>query len=81
MTDFPIFEYFPYYSSRAHKFLNENKSTIRNKEFKKTYFSFLFTSLYNNPTSLRSRLVFIYYLLLQDRIDEAHNVLSQIEEN
>ena len=26
----PIFEYFPYYSPRTHKFANENKSTIRN---------------------------------------------------
>jgi hypothetical protein len=76
----PIFEYFPYYSSRAHRFLNENKSTIRNKEFKKTYFCFLFASLFNQPTSSRLRVVFIYYLLLQDRIDEAQNVLSQLDE-
>jgi hypothetical protein len=25
----PIFEYYPYYSRRAHKFADENKSTIR----------------------------------------------------
>lgn len=31
LSNIPIFEYFPYYSSRAHKFLNENKSTIRNQ--------------------------------------------------
>lgn len=80
MTDLPIFEYFPYYSSRAHKFLNENKSTIRNKEFQRTYFCFLAASLFGDPTSLRSRIVFIYYLILQDRIDEAHTVLSQIDE-
>jgi hypothetical protein len=32
--DIPIFEYFPYYSNRTHKFLNESKSTIRNVQFK-----------------------------------------------
>lgn len=80
LADIPIFEYFPYYSSRAHKFLNENKSTIRNEQFRKTYFSFLFASLFNEPTSSRSRVAFIYYLLLQDRIDEAETVLSHIEQ-
>jgi hypothetical protein len=30
----PIFEYYPYYSRRAHKFADENKSTIRVKEFR-----------------------------------------------
>ena len=37
-----VFEYYPYYSMRTHKFLNENKTTIRNVEFKKTYFTYLF---------------------------------------
>lgn len=40
----------------------------------------MFASLFNEPTSSRSRVAFIYYLLLQDRIDEAFNVLTQIEE-
>lgn len=80
LNNLPIFEYFPYYSSRAHKFLNENKSTIRNREFKATYYCYLFASLFSNPTTPRSRIVFIYYLLLQDRIDEAHNVLSFVSD-
>lgn len=29
-----VFEYYPYYSSRAHKYENANKSKIRNVEFK-----------------------------------------------
>ena len=32
--DLPIFEYYPYYSSRVHKFADEGKSTIRVKEFR-----------------------------------------------
>lgn len=79
-NNLPIFEYFPYYSSRVHKFLNENKSTIRNDQFKKTYFNFLFVGLLSQPTSSRSRATFIYYLLLQDRIDEAYSVLSLLSE-
>lgn len=29
-----VLEYYPYYSSRAHKYENEKKSKIRNIEFK-----------------------------------------------
>ena len=32
--DLPIFEYYPYYSSRVHKFADEGKSTIRVKELR-----------------------------------------------
>lgn len=76
----PIFEYFPYYSSRAHKFLNSNKSTIRNSEFKKSYENFLVVSLVTEPTSARSRVTFIYYLLLQDRIEEAYTLLQNVSQ-
>jgi hypothetical protein len=80
LTHLQAFEYFPYYSRRAHQFQNENKSTIRNEQFKKTYFTFLFTSLFNEPTSPRARISFIYFLLLQDRIDEADALLAQLDE-
>ena len=74
----PIFEYFPYYSHRAHKFLNENKSTIRNKQFKESYYGFLFNSLYTDPTSATNRIVLAYYLILQDRIDDAAKLCHMI---
>jgi hypothetical protein len=80
LTHLQAFEYFPYYSRRAHQFLNENKSTIRNDQFKKTYFMFLFTSLFNEPTSSRARISFIYFLLLQDRIVEADSLLSTLDD-
>ena len=80
LNNLPIFEYFPYYSSRAHKFLNQNKSTIRNDQFKNAYFNFLFVGLLNEPTSSKSRATFIYYLLLQDRIDEAYSALCLLSE-
>lgn len=34
LADIPIFEYFPYFSRRTHKFMDEQKSTIRNVQFK-----------------------------------------------
>jgi hypothetical protein len=33
-ADIPIFEYFPYFSRRTHKFLDDSKSTIRNVQFR-----------------------------------------------
>lgn len=60
--------------------MNENKSTIRNEQFKKTYFNFLLASLLTEPNSSRSRITFVYYLLLQDRIDEAQAILDLVPE-
>jgi hypothetical protein len=80
LAELQTFEYFPYYSTRVHKFLNENKSTIRNEQFKKSYFCFLFASLFNEPTSARARISFAYYLLLQDRIKEASSILGLLGE-
>ena len=67
----PIFEYHPYYSNRVHKFLNENKSTIKNTQFKNNYYGLMFIALLNNDFSTPFKLAFVYYLLLQDRLDEA----------
>ena len=64
-----IFEYYPYYSTRTHKFLNENKTTIRNVEFKQTYFKFLLDSFVDKNYESSFKLSLAYYLLLQDRID------------
>lgn len=64
----PIFEYFPYYSSRTHKFANESKSTIRNVQLKETYSKFLYLSVLKNQFNSSLKLSFVYYLLLQDRI-------------
>ena len=69
----PIFEYHPYYSNRVHKFLNENKSTIKNAQFKNNYYGLLMIALLNNNFSASFKLALVYYLLLQDRIDEAEN--------
>lgn len=41
INDLTIFEYHPLLSSRAHSFMNEQKSKILNVEFKQTYEKFL----------------------------------------
>ena len=69
-----VFEYFPYYSSRTHKFQNENKSTIRNTQFRQSYYEFLFATTVTK-TPKHYILVLIYYFLLQDRVDEASELL------
>lgn len=63
-----IFEYFPYYSSRTHSFMDRKKSTIRNKEFKETYCTFLLTGLLDKVDCPAFKIALVYYLLLQDRI-------------
>ena len=82
-----VFEYFPYYSSRAHKYTNENKSKIRNVQFKQTYFNFLFEEVcYQSEAKKEGKrssgfgLALCYYLLLQDRVDEASSVFKTLSE-
>lgn len=77
--ELPILEYFPYYSSRVHKFLNESKSTIRVKEFKETYTKFLYSGIFERQFSCNKfKITFIYYLLLQDRLKEAKSIFSKL---
>lgn len=75
-----FFEYFPLSSNRAHKFMNEGKTTILNREFKQTYRQFLL-SLALRPEEQQQApnlIVFSYYLLLQDRVHEAADVFRRI---
>lgn len=73
-----MFEYFPYYSTRAHKYMNGSKSKIRNVQFKETYYQFLFDQLcYQSEKGANFQLAAAYYLLLQDRIDEAALLLKK----
>ena len=74
----PIFEYFPYYSSRCHKFIDDSKSTIRNVQFKQTYQTFLFSALVEQCYNSSEKLAFAYYLLLQDRIEECTSVFKSL---
>ena len=69
---FKILEYYPLSSKRAHKHLKCDKNQITNQDFKQTYERFLIYSfLQNNPDNTTFIIVFTYYLILQDRIEEA----------
>lgn len=77
-AEIPIFEYFPYFSRRAHKFMDENKSTIRNVQFKETYRNFVVSTLVYGQSSSIEKTALAYYLLLQDRIDECATVFKSL---
>ena len=77
--NFTIKEYNPIINSRFHK-LTRDKTVILNKEFKSTYLQFLkyfFEKEGHNTAD--DYIVFAYYLLLQDRTDEAIEVIKNIK--
>lgn len=77
---FKILEYYPLSSKRAHKHLKGEKNQITNQDFKQTYERFLIYSfLQNNPDSTTFNLVFTYYLILQDRIEEAEAIFKRLK--
>lgn len=76
----PLFEYYPYYSSRAHLFASESKSTIRNVEFKETYTKFLLQSALGIQNKGEYILGSSYYLILQDRVPEAQELIKSLNE-
>ncbi len=58
--------------------MDENKSTIRNVQFKETYKNFIINSLLSGQFSSFEKTTFAYYLLLQDRIDECASVFKSL---
>ena len=59
--------------------MNQEKSTILNREFKETYRNFLVALfLGNGGDSNKNLITFSYYLLLQDRVQEAAKVFARV---
>lgn len=76
------YDYHPIINSRVHGIGSRDNVKIRNIEFKNTYkcfISYLFT-LMRKPNSFE-KLRIVYYLILQDRIEEALLVFSKIDTN
>ena len=73
-----LFEYYPLMNSRVHQ-LSMDKSNILNKELKCQYTSFLEYLIEVPQPGPEDLLSFVYYLLLQDRIDEAIKVFNKIQ--
>ena len=75
-------DYFPLVNPRAHS-VNQQKANILNKQFKSTYenmLAYLIEKRFFTELTLDDRILWITYLLLQDRIEEASELFSSIEE-
>ena len=73
-----IFEYYPLMNSRVHQ-LSLDKSNILNKEFKFQYQSFMEYLIELPQPKTEDLLTLVYYILLQDRIDEAIMMFQRID--
>ena len=74
-------EYSPLYNARTHPFgkNNSNDANISNKELKETYHKFIIDLLSLQKITFKENLKLIYYLILQDRFEDAINIFSKIK--
>ena len=78
----PHLEYNPLYNARKHPFGNKNEKNgigIANKELNETYTKFIIDLLPLRQLRIKEKLQLTYYLILQDRIEEAFNVFKKIK--
>jgi len=69
-------DYDPVLNSRVHR-LGQN--TILNKELRMTYEKFIMSMIELNDSSEKAKLRLCYYLIIQDRIEEAVSVFSRVD--
>jgi hypothetical protein len=72
-------DYFPLVNARAHKLGGEEKQGILNQNFKATYEKFIKALLVKTKIDNADKLQFVYYLLLQDRLDESQLIFHKID--
>ena len=73
------FDYYPIINTRIHKLCGDNNiENILNKEFKDTYEKFIIYLLKKQDISSKDWIRLCYYLIIQERIEEAHIVFSRI---
>lgn len=78
MNYFTFREYHPIVNARFHQ-LSKEQSTILNKEFSDKYFLFLkYVFEKGSEVAIEDHLVLTYFLLLQDRIDEAYSIYTSL---
>ena len=78
----PHLEYNPLYNARKHPFGNKNEKSqtnIANKQLNETYTKFIIDLLSMRELRIKERLQLAYYLILQDRMDEAFDVFKRIK--
>ncbi|MDF3129324.1 hypothetical protein P0Y35_08965 [Kiritimatiellaeota bacterium B1221] len=72
-------EYDPLVNPRAHDL--GDKREILNQALNQQYRSFLHHNLYRNKLDAQEQLALVYYLQLQDRLEEAFQQMAKIDEN
>lgn len=72
-------EYFPLVNARAHSFGDENKSKILHNEFRRQYDAFLMSTIEKTDLDSSDKLCYTYFLLLQDRINEAIEIFEEVD--
>jgi hypothetical protein len=65
-------------NSRAHKIGQDGEFRILNKTFRQTFDRFLQTMAFKTKLSFEDKLVYVYYLQLQDRINEAIKIFETL---
>jgi hypothetical protein len=81
LQGFKFLEYHPILNARFHQ-LSANDNSILNQQFLDTYTHFLkYLFEKNHLVNTKDKLILVYYLLLQDRIDEAFSIYSNIPDD
>ncbi|CAD8194852.1 unnamed protein product [Paramecium octaurelia] len=74
-----VLEYYPLIIKRVHK-LKQGENNILNVQFRKQYTNYLSYLLEKSQFSTVDKIILIYYLLLQERVNEAVQIYEQISE-
>ena len=78
-----LLEYHPLINARAHNIHSDGSHFILNREFRNTYDEFLDTMVQKRIVkgiefSASDNLMLVYYLQLQDRVDEAIKLFNKV---
>jgi len=74
-------DYHPLLNARVHKIGQANKLSILNREFRITYQGFIVSLISKKEISSKDYLRLSYYLILQDRIEEANRIFKKIQKS
>ena len=74
----PHLDYAPLFNARVHP-LGKRESHIDNEQFKETYQKFIIQLMGMDKINARNLLRLTYYLILQERIDEAFKIFKKID--
>lgn len=77
--DFPILDYLPMVKRWVHKLGDDTIKALTNVQFRETYDRFLLAMTEKWKLNPFDKLIFISYLLIQDRIGEAKDVFNTID--